>query len=71
MVFVGDDVGAHVKSGRLLISERPEIDPVAMTYIYYSYYRPRPSWDLLAVLYAINGLGELFLLGNNRKSVDL
>lgn len=65
MVFVGDDVGKHVKSGGLLISEGPEMDPVRMAYIYYSYYKPRPSWDPLAVLYAIHGLGDFFSLGND------
>jgi hypothetical protein len=65
IVFVGDDVGEHVKPGGRLMSEGPKTDPVRMAYIYYSYYTPRPSWDPLAVLYAISGLGELFVFGND------
>jgi hypothetical protein len=65
MVFAGGDVGGHVKSGGPLMSDGPKTDPVRMAYIYYSYYIPRPSWDPLAVLYAMNGLGDLFKFGND------
>ena len=34
-------------------------------YIYYAYFQPRPSWDLLAIMYATFGLGDLFEFGNN------
>ncbi|KAI1752405.1 inosine/uridine-preferring nucleoside hydrolase [Xylaria castorea] len=64
VVFVGDSVGKNVKSGRRLMVEGPEKDPVRMAYIYYTYHTPRPSWDPLAVLYAMNGLGDLFEFGN-------
>lgn len=64
MVFSGTDVGKYVKSGGRLMAEGPDEDPVRMAYIYYSYYAPRPSWDPLAVLYAIHGLGDLFKFGN-------
>ncbi|KFZ00088.1 hypothetical protein V500_01176 [Pseudogymnoascus sp. VKM F-4518 (FW-2643)] len=64
VVFVGDDVGKDVKSGGELMSAGPKTDPVRMAYIYYSYYVPASSWDPLAVLYAIGGLGGLFKLGN-------
>ncbi|OBT98354.1 hypothetical protein VE01_03037 [Pseudogymnoascus verrucosus] len=64
MVFVGDDVGKDVKSGGELMSAGPKTDPVRMAYIYYSYYEPTSSWDPLATLYAIGGLGELFKYGN-------
>lgn len=65
MVFVGDDVGKYVKSGGLLMSEGPTTDPVRMAYIYYSYHTSRSSWDPLTVLYATNGLGDLFEFGND------
>ncbi|KFY08669.1 hypothetical protein V492_06026 [Pseudogymnoascus sp. VKM F-4246] len=64
MVFVGDDVGKDVKSGGELMSAGPKTDPVRMAYIYYSYYVPASSWDPLAILYAIGGLGALFEYGN-------
>lgn len=74
VVFVGDGVGKDVLSGGRLMAEGPETDPVRKAYIYYSYYKPRPSWDPLAVLYAIYGLGDLFDYGNeygyNRVEVD-
>ncbi|OBT83002.1 hypothetical protein VE02_08255 [Pseudogymnoascus sp. 03VT05] len=64
VVFVGDDVGKGVKSGGELMSTGPKTDPVRMAYIYYSYYDPASSWDPLAILYAIGGLGGLFKYGN-------
>lgn len=64
-VFAGEEVGEHVKSGGRLMSEGPKTDPVRMAYIYYSYCIPRSSWDPLAVLYAMNGLGDLFKFGND------
>ncbi|KAJ8115846.1 hypothetical protein ONZ43_g4573 [Nemania bipapillata] len=64
MVFLGGEVGKEVKSGRRLMAEAPETDPVRMAYIYYSYFTPRSSWDPLTVLYAIHGLGDLFTFGN-------
>ncbi|KAI0191177.1 inosine/uridine-preferring nucleoside hydrolase [Xylaria flabelliformis] len=64
MVFLGYSVGENVKSGRRLMVEGPDKDPVRMAYIYHTYYTPRPSWDPLAVLYAMNGLGDLFEFGN-------
>ncbi|KAI0021303.1 inosine/uridine-preferring nucleoside hydrolase [Xylariomycetidae sp. FL0641] len=74
MVFAGNDVGREVLSGMPLMKEGPEDDPVRKAYIYYSGLSPRSSWDPLAVLYAMNGLGELFKFGNdtgyNRVSPD-
>ncbi|KAJ2994346.1 hypothetical protein NUW58_g1581 [Xylaria curta] len=73
MVFLGFSVGEDVKSGGPLMFKGPD-DPVRMAYIYYSYYTPRPSWDPLAMLYAMNGLGDLFKFGNeygyNHVGVD-
>jgi hypothetical protein len=74
MAFVGFDVGKHVLSGGALMSDGPDTDPVRMAYVYYAYYTPRSSWDPLAILYAMNGLGNLFEFGNeygyNHVDVD-
>jgi hypothetical protein len=74
MVFVGGEVGKHVKSGGRLMAEAPATDPVRMAYVYYTYYTPRSSWDPLTVLYAMHGLGDLFTFGNeygyNHVEVD-
>ena len=64
MVFLGDEVGKNVKSGRKLMSVGPSTDPTRMAYIYYTYCKPRASWDPLTILYAINGLGSMFRFGN-------
>lgn len=71
VVYVGNDVGKHVLTGGPLMQAggpaavaAAATDPVRMAYIYYGYYRPRPSWDPLAMLYAIYGLGNLFRFGN-------
>ncbi|KAI1128550.1 inosine/uridine-preferring nucleoside hydrolase [Nemania abortiva] len=64
MVFVGGDVGKNVKSGGPLMAMGPDMDPVAMAYIEYTNHTPHSSWDPLAVLYAIYGLGDLFQFGN-------
>lgn len=64
IVYVGDDVGKYVKTGGLLMTSGPATDPVCMAYIYYGYYAPLSSWDPLAILYAADGLGDLFKLGN-------
>jgi inosine-uridine nucleoside N-ribohydrolase len=64
IVFAGDDVGKHVLTGGPLMAKGPKTDPVRMAYIYYSYLTARSSWDPLTVLYAMEGLGELFQFGN-------
>lgn len=60
MVFVGIDVGDDVKTGGPLMACGPKTDPIRMAYVYYGYYTLRPSWDPLTILYAANGLGDLF-----------
>lgn len=64
VVFVGEEVGEDVKSGGELMAAGLNTDPVRMAYIYYSYYAPVSSWDPLAIMYAIGGLGGLFEYGN-------
>ncbi|KAI1426228.1 inosine/uridine-preferring nucleoside hydrolase [Xylaria sp. FL1777] len=64
MVFLGDEVGRPVKSGARFMAEGPSTDPTRMAYIYYTYYAARPSWDPLTVLYAMNGLEDLFQFEN-------
>jgi hypothetical protein len=64
IVFLGLEVGLKVLTGGPLMEEGPDDDPVRAAYIYYTYCKPRYSWDPLTVLYAIEGLGELFEYGN-------
>ena len=66
ITFVGEDVGKKVLSGRPLIFDGPENDPVRMAMIYYSYTRPIRSWDPLTIMYAAYGLGDMFEFGNVR-----
>lgn len=64
IVFSGNDVGKDVKTGVPLMADGPKSDPVRMAYVYYTFFNPQSSWDPLAVLYAIDGLGDLFQFGN-------
>lgn len=64
LTFLGDEVGDNVLTGRSLMSHGPEQDPVRMAYMFYTYHQPHSSWDPLAVLYAVQGLGDLFEFGN-------
>jgi hypothetical protein len=65
MVFVGDDVGEYVMSGGKFMEKGPTADPVRMAYIYYTHNTSRSSWDPLTIMYAVNGLGNLFEYGND------
>ncbi|KAH7635721.1 inosine-uridine preferring nucleoside hydrolase-domain-containing protein [Sordaria sp. MPI-SDFR-AT-0083] len=60
VVYVGDEVGGNVLTGAELVKEGPKGDPVRRAYKYYAHGEARPSWDPVAVLYAIGGLGGLF-----------
>ncbi|OAA80777.1 inosine/uridine-preferring nucleoside hydrolase [Akanthomyces lecanii RCEF 1005] len=64
IVFVGDDVGKFVRTGGLLMANGPRSDPVRKAYICYTFLQPQSSWDPLTVLYAMNGLGDVFRFGN-------
>jgi hypothetical protein len=64
VTFVGDEVGNYVLAGKALMSQGPETDPVRKAYIYYGYGKSLSSWDPLTILYAVNGLDELFKRGN-------
>lgn len=66
VVFSGGDVGLHVLTGGPLMDHGPKEDPVRQAYIYYTFWTSRSSWDPLAVLYAIHGLGSLFEFGAER-----
>ncbi|KAK3896841.1 hypothetical protein C8A05DRAFT_20269, partial [Staphylotrichum tortipilum] len=63
-VFLGNDVGKHVLTGGPLMARGPRGDPVGNAYRWYGYGTARPSWDPLAVWYAVYGLGEVFVMGN-------
>lgn len=65
VVFSGAELGGDVKSGSDLMARGPEGDPVRAAYLYYTYNTSRFSWDPLTMLYAIDGLGELFEFGND------
>ena len=64
VTFLGDDVGKHVLTGKVLMEEGPEGDPVGRAYRWYGYGAARASWDALAVWYGVYGLGEVFKVGN-------
>ncbi|KAM7209928.1 Inosine/uridine-preferring nucleoside hydrolase domain containing protein [Rhypophila decipiens] len=65
VVYSGDELGANVISGARFMAEAPSNDPIRSAYVYYTYNTSRPSWDPLTVMYAMDGLGELFEYGNS------
>ncbi|KAK0637405.1 inosine/uridine-preferring nucleoside hydrolase [Bombardia bombarda] len=65
VVFSGYELGETVESGARLMAEGPADDPMRAAYLYYTYNHSRPSWDPLTVLYAMEGLGDLFEYGND------
>lgn len=65
VVFSGAELGGGVRSGGGLMTRGPPSDPVRAAYMYYTYNTSRFSWDPLTMLYAIDGLGELFTFGND------
>ncbi|RFU30333.1 hypothetical protein B7463_g6011, partial [Scytalidium lignicola] len=65
ITYLGSEVGENVMSGANLTIEGPENDPVKAAYRWYTGYNiSRESWDPLTVLYACNGLGDLFEYAN-------
>ncbi|KAF9877527.1 inosine/uridine-preferring nucleoside hydrolase [Colletotrichum karsti] len=64
IVFAGYTLGQSVQSGGPLMADGPETDPVRAAYILYTYYQPRRSYDPIAMLYAIEGLGTFLEYGN-------
>ncbi|KAL4964635.1 inosine-uridine preferring nucleoside hydrolase-domain-containing protein [Aspergillus stella-maris] len=65
ITFSGFEMGQDVYSGADLMVNGPENDPINAAYRWYNGYNiPRESWDPLTVLYAINGLGDIFAFGN-------
>lgn len=65
LVFSGSELGGNVSTGGRLMAQGPAGDPVRAAYLYYTYNTSRFSWDPLTVLYAIDGLGQLFEFGND------
>ncbi|EOD45424.1 putative inosine uridine-preferring nucleoside hydrolase protein [Neofusicoccum parvum UCRNP2] len=65
ITFSGSELGGNVTSGAPLTVRGPSNDPVAAAYRWYTGYNAsRFSWDPLTVLYACQGLGDLFEYGN-------
>lgn len=65
IVFSGAELGENVQSGGLLTRDAPEDDPVRAAYRWYvGYNQTRSSWDPLTVLFAVQGLGDVFEYGN-------
>ncbi|KAE8333914.1 inosine-uridine preferring nucleoside hydrolase-domain-containing protein [Aspergillus sergii] len=65
MTFSGAELGATVYSGARLTVEGPVGDPVNAAYRWYTGYNTsRSSWDPLTVLYAINGISNMFVYAN-------
>jgi len=66
ITFVGTTVGRDVLIGGPLMASDLEDDPVRMAYIYYGFGKPLPSWDPLTIMYAANGLGDMFDIAEDR-----
>lgn len=66
IVYVGLELGKKVLTGMPLMTEYPTsgMDPVGAAYKWYTYGKPRESWNPLAVLYAIDGKSSLFDFAN-------
>ncbi|KAI0159829.1 inosine/uridine-preferring nucleoside hydrolase [Xylariaceae sp. FL1272] len=64
ITFSGYEMGANMLTGHELMSHGPLDDPVRRAYMWYTYGQPRASWDPLTVLYAMNGLSDIFEYGN-------
>ncbi|PIG82189.1 inosine/uridine-preferring nucleoside hydrolase [Aspergillus arachidicola] len=62
MTFSGSELGANVYSGARLTVEGPVSDPVKAAYRWYTGYNAsRSSWDPLTMLYAIDGISNMFV----------
>lgn len=65
VVYCGFEVGEHVMSGMSLMEQGPASDPVRAAYSYYTHrLTARESWDPLTMMYALDGLGDLFEFAN-------
>ncbi len=70
IMFTG--LGIDVMTGRRLAADGPEDNPVRA--FYRNFFKAnrvseRPSWDLIAVLYAVRGLGDYFAAETEGKCV--
>lgn len=61
VVFSGFEIGVAIKTGSHL-KDRPEPNPVRLAYQHYTGLKDRESWDQTAVLFAIRGAGDLWIL---------
>jgi hypothetical protein len=64
--FLGATTGSAVLSGADLMINGPSGDPVKAGFEWYSgWNKSQPSWDSLALVYAVRGLGDWFGYGND------
>lgn len=61
VVFLPYGCGRLVKTGQAFFKKEEKDNPVAFAYTHFTP-RPRPSWDPLTVLYAIEGAQDVFAL---------
>jgi len=60
--FIGFELGENVLTGGIFNERyKKEENPVAMSFYYYCQGKNRCSWDEIATLYAIKGMGKIFL----------
>lgn len=65
ITYCGFELGLGITSGARLSVEAPAEDPVAAAYRWYAGYNTSTfSWDPLTVLYACQGLGNVFQYAN-------
>lgn len=62
IVYMPYELGIPVKTGGKLLAECGEDNPVCLSYKVYNGGKPRESWDLLTVLYAVRGLSDIFAI---------
>jgi inosine-uridine nucleoside N-ribohydrolase len=62
-VFVGGELGDQIKTGEILLKQyQAEKHPLAMCWQFYNGGRARASWDQIAVMYAVLGCSNRFML---------
>jgi inosine-uridine nucleoside N-ribohydrolase len=61
VTFIGFELGEKIESGGILKKRyKKEENPIALSFYYYCQGNNRSSWDELATIYAVKGLGKMF-----------